>query len=215
MDIDNLFENTFVISLPHRIDRRLHIEQELSKLPIEYSFCDAINGHELDYSGPLLKGEIGIKQTHDQLLKTAKEQHYNSMFIFEDDVELSDDAIEQIKMALADLPADVDMFYLGASHHQRPRHIAGNIYKVSFTFTAHALYINKTAFDILERFIYAHPHHPLDVCYAYAQSKLNAYAVYPHLAWQMYSYSDIQNKFTDYEFLKSEFVRFENHTPQE
>jgi hypothetical protein len=40
---------------------------------------------------------------------------------------------------------------------------------------------------------------------------LNAFAVYPHLVWQAKDYSDIQNKFVDYDFLKKEFVRFEKN----
>jgi GR25 family glycosyltransferase involved in LPS biosynthesis len=42
MTKEQLFENTHVISLPHRLDRRINVDKELKKLNISYSFFDAI-----------------------------------------------------------------------------------------------------------------------------------------------------------------------------
>ena len=44
MTKEQLFENTQIISLPHRFDRRISVVKELKKLDIPYSFFDAING---------------------------------------------------------------------------------------------------------------------------------------------------------------------------
>lgn len=209
LDFESIFKNTFVINLEHRVDRRELVKDELKKLPISYSFFDAINGHELDYSGPLLKGEIGIKFTHIKILQKCIEENLDSCFIFEDDVELHDNVYEELLKALVDLPEKVDLLYLGASHHQPPILIKGNIYSISHSYCAHAVFINKNIFQELLNYLLKIEQYPLDVIYAMLQPTLNSYAIYPHLAWQKNTYSDIQNKFIDYEFLKREFVRFE------
>lgn len=211
MKLQSLFENTKIITLPHRFDRQEFVKKELEKLPIFYDFYEGINGHELDYNGPLLKGENGIKLTHIEILKKCIESNSNSCFIFEDDVELHENVLAELERILPLVPDDVDVLYLGASHHIRPQHINDNIYKVFHSYCAHAVFINKTVFVKLLDGLRFHSDKPLDVVYAIIQPTINAYAIYPHLAWQKNTYSDIQNKFVDYEFLRREFVRFEQH----
>jgi hypothetical protein len=104
------------------------------------------------------------------------------------------------------------MLYLGASHHLKPELVKDNLYKISHSYTAHALCIKNNLFAPLRDTISNNKNLPVDVIYALVQPQVNAFAIYPHLAWQFNSYSDIQNKFVDYEFLKKEFVRFENQT---
>jgi len=81
MKKEDLFKNSYVISLPHRFDRRQNMEKELSKYKIPYNFFDAVNGQELDYTGPLLKGEEGIRQSHLALLKQAKADDFDYIFV--------------------------------------------------------------------------------------------------------------------------------------
>lgn len=207
MTREKLFENVRVISLPHRLDRRKTVSEELSKHRIVFEFFDAVNGHELDYHGRLKKGEEGVRQSHIQLLRQSDD--FESVFIFEDDVELSDSFIEELNRALAVLPETCDMLYLGASHHVKPLHVGENLYRVSHSYTAHSVYIPRKNFRLFANTIEANPNLPLDVVYAFMQPKLEAYAIYPHLTWQRNDYSDIQNTFVDYGFLREEFVRWE------
>jgi hypothetical protein len=210
MNKEQIFENSYIISLNHRIDRRLKIEKEFAKHNLVCNFFDAVNGHELNYSGPLLKGEEGVRQSHIKLFENCIANKNNSLFIFEDDVELINDFNEQLNLAIESLPSDVDMLYLGASHHQKPILVKNNIYKVTHSYTAHALWISSKLFLELKNLIIHNSALPVDVIYAAIQPRINAYAVYPHLAWQYNSYSDIQNKIINYDFLKKEFVRFES-----
>ena len=211
MEINQLFKNTYVISLPHRIDRQESVKKEIGKLPIFYSFYEGINGHESNYNGPLLKGEYGVKATHIEILKRCIEENLESCFIFEDDVELHENILEELERSLQNIPSNVDMLYLGASHHVKPDLIKDNVYKVNHSYCAHAVFINKSVFKLLKDSLIANENLPLDVIYAIIQPNINAYAIFPHLAWQKNTYSDIQNKFIDYEFLKREFVRFEKN----
>lgn len=208
MTKDQLFHNSTVISLPHRLDRRSSITKQFDKESIPYVFFDAVNGHELEYYGPLKKGEEGVRQSHLALFSKAIDENYKSLFIFEDDVELSENFSIDLETALTSLPDKCDLLYLGASHHVEPKKIKNNIYRISHSYTAHAMYINCHLFSDLMRCITNNPHLPVDVIYALVQPQVHAYAIYPHLAWQSNSYSDIQNKIVDYNFLKEEFVRF-------
>jgi len=209
MNKEQIFENSYVISLNHRVDRRIKVEKELKKHNLSCNFFDAVNGHELNYSGALLKGEEGIRQSHIKLFEKCIENKNNSLFIFEDDVELAINFDEQLNLAIDSLPNDVDMLYLGASHHQKPTFVKGNIYKVSHSYTAHALWISSKLFIDLKNLIINNNTFPVDVIYAGVQPHVNAYAIYPHLVWQLNDYSDIQNNFVNYDFLKKEFVRFQ------
>lgn len=209
MTKEQLFENPYVISLTHRIDRRIKIEKELAKHNLVCNFFDAVNGHELNYSGSLLKGEEGVRQSHIKLFEKCLMNKSKSLFIFEDDVELAENFNEQLNIALQSLPNDIDMLYLGASHHQPPTLFKENVYKITHSYTAQALWISGSLFNVLKQVIELNVNLPVDVVYALMQPRLNAYAIYPHLAWQRKDYSDIQNKFVDYDFLKEEFVRFE------
>jgi GR25 family glycosyltransferase involved in LPS biosynthesis len=210
MNIEELFKNTLVLSLPHRLDRKIHIEKELKKHNINFDFFDAINGLEKSYNGPLKNGEYGIKESHIHILKKCIEKNYSGVTIFEDDAVLHDNFKYELSKNSHSLPEDLDILYFGASHHIAPTQILDNVYKVNYAFTTHAMYISKNVFELLIKIQLQNPHVPLDVCYAYLHDKLNCYCFYPHLAWQMNDYSDIQNQFVNYDFLKKEFVRFEN-----
>jgi hypothetical protein len=210
MTKEQLFENIQIISLPHRLDRRDRIEKDLTNHNLSYNFFDAVNGHEIEYSGTLLRGEEGVRRSHIKLFEHCIINKSNSVFIFEDDVELAENFNEQLNKTINSLPNDVDMFYLGASHHQKPILVKDNVYKITHSYTAHALWISSKLFFDLKNLIINNDALPVDVIYAMVQPHVNAYAVYPHLAWQYNSYSDIQNKIINYDFLKKEFVRFED-----
>ena len=210
MTQSELFKNSFVISMAHRVDRRTHIDSLFKKYNVPFEYFDAINGHEINYSGPLLKGEEGVRLSHVNLLEKSIKENNPFLFIFEDDVDFSENFTEELDRALSVLPDNFDMFYLGASHHQRPILYKENVYKINHSYTAHAVCIKSNMFEHLKNAILQHNYLQVDVIYGLVQNQINAYAVYPHLAWQINSYSDIQNKFIDYDFLKKEFVRFEN-----
>lgn len=202
MTLESLLENVFVVHLPHREDRKAHIEKEMKKIgPFQY--FDAINGHESNYTGPLLKGEWGIKQTHIELLKKANGELLNTILILEDDVVFTDQVIASLSEAIKHLPDDFDLFYLGGAHKEIPTHYAGDLFKVTNTVTLHAVFVNAKAYGKLIDNIECFRDEPVDNVYASLQPSLKAYVHFPHIAWQREDYSDIQNKFVDYPWLKT------------
>lgn len=92
----------FVISLPAAYDRRAHMQQELSKQGISFSFFDALNGEQaqrfLSHSNlyieknALTLGEIGCASSHIALWQRLVKSPAETMVVLEDDIFLGQDA---------------------------------------------------------------------------------------------------------------------------
>lgn len=204
MELNNIFKNTVVLSLPHRLDRQNQVKLDLKKINIKWSFFEAINGHELTVRTmpELLPGEEGIKLSHIKILEYAKQQNLDSIFIFEDDVELDIDVLPKLKQ-MSNVSENCELLYLGGHHREPIYHVNQNIYKTLSTYTTHAMWIKNTLFDkALER-IKTLNNQQLDNCYVSLQKEHNTYTFYPAIAWQSNDYSDIQNKFINYNWLKN------------
>ena len=131
----------------------------------------------------------------------ARNENFDQIVIFEDDVEFSPN-FENEFLDL-EIPSDFDLFYFGGAHYVAPQHITKNIYKVFNTVTLHAVIVKKTIYDRIINEIENNPAIQVDVAYSKLQPQINAYVVLPHLAWQRSDYSDIQNKFVDYPWLRN------------
>jgi GR25 family glycosyltransferase involved in LPS biosynthesis len=138
------------------------------------------------------------------ILDKAIEEDYNSILILEDDVEFTKQ-VTNMKSFFDSLPEDWDMLYFGGNHNthvgsEPPTIINDKVCKLHNTFSTHCVAINKKAFkEILERLKKCD--NALDVIYAELQKKLNVYSFYPMIATQRVSFSDIENKMTDYKWL--------------
>ena len=76
--IEALFENTHYINLEHRIDRLLHVKQELAKINVIGSRFNAIK---------LANGAIGCSMSHLKCLEQAKQNGSPYVFVCEDDIQ--------------------------------------------------------------------------------------------------------------------------------
>jgi GR25 family glycosyltransferase involved in LPS biosynthesis len=200
MTLDELFNNTLVLSLEHRLDRRIKVQEEIRKLPIKYNFYFGINGHEANNDTSLLPGENGIKLSHINILTHAINQNWESVFIFEDDVVFSDNIMNTLEKNLHNI--NCDLFYLGGHHRGQLHHIQNEIYQTFDTYTTHAMWIKKTLFQEAIDTFNIYKNQQLDNCYAILQKKHKTFTIYPNVAWQSNDYSDIQNKFINYDWLK-------------
>jgi GR25 family glycosyltransferase involved in LPS biosynthesis len=197
--MNSFIDNIFVIHLSHRFDREAHIKKQFNELNLKYQFFEAINGYELRYNGKLLKGEEGIRQTHLQILQYAKTNNLDHLFICEDDVVFDERMLSALEEATKN---DFDILYLGGNHKEQPYFVKQGLLKVNNTVCLHAVIIKKHMYDLLIRTIINNYDLSVDDAYALIQDKYNVLCTYPHLAWQKEDYSDIQNKFVKYEWLK-------------
>ena len=195
--VNNFFDKIFLLNLDRRKDRLEKCITILESHNIEYERFSAIDGSKIDGDmGPLLKGEIGCRTSHLNIIKKAKKEKLNSILILEDDFEMCDNFIESFESTIKQLPVDWEWLYFGGSHFEEPTIMSGNIYKVNKTYTTHAYAIKKEIYDKLIETLEVSE--PADVRLSLLQKELNVYVTIPHLITQRDGYSDIQNNNVSY-----------------
>jgi GR25 family glycosyltransferase involved in LPS biosynthesis len=207
MKITDFFDKTFCINLERRSDRWEECFTEFNKY--ELTNIDrfiAVDGKELPQvtSGFVTPSRLALVLTNIKILEEAIENNYNSILILEDDVEFNDQVLNMDEYFKV-LPKNWDMLYFGGNHNTHmginpPIIINEKVSKLHSTYSTHCVAINKSAFvkiyDRLKKCDNA-----LDVIYVELQNTLNVYSFYPMIATQRVSFSDIENRVTDYKWL--------------
>lgn len=206
MNITNFFSKTYCINLERRKDRwnECLLEFENKELNnIERIF--AVDGKDLMFfSQKVNSSALALILTNEKIFESAIENNYETILILEDDIEFTDQ-VKDISSFVEKLPENWDMIYFGGNHnthvgHKAPESINEKVVKLHHTFSTHCIGINKKAYQpILDRI--RKRDHPLDVIYSDLQKKLNVYSFAPAMATQRVSFSDIENKVTDYKWL--------------
>ncbi len=184
---------TFGISLANRSDRKESLTRECERVGITPTWIEAVDGRN---SFGAVKG---CKYSHWFCIKLAQHEKLDKFLVLEDDVEFS----EKFSLDLSDVPDDWDMVYFGGNHvNSEPVHIKNNIYKCGATLCTHAMIIRNTCYDLLLQKL-LETDQPVDVTLAELHNKdINAYVIYPHTAWQIEGYSDIEEQTVSYPYLK-------------
>jgi hypothetical protein len=207
MKITDFFDKTVCINLDRRFDRWSECVTEFDKNKLvgieRFKADDGKSLAELP-KGFLTTSRLALVLTNMLILDKAIEEGYNSILILEDDVEFTNQ-VNNMKSFFDSLPEDWDMLYFGGNHNthvgsEPPTIINDKVCKLHNTFSTHCVAINKKAFkEILDRLKKCD--NALDVIYAELQKNLNVYSFYPMIATQRVSFSDIENKMTDYKWL--------------
>lgn len=207
MKITDFFDKTVCINLDRRFDRWSECVAEFEKNKLvgieRFKAVDGKNLAELP-KGFLTTSRLALVLTNMLILDKAIEEGYNSILILEDDVEFTNQ-VTNMKSFFDSLPEDWDMLYFGGNHNTHvganpPTIINDKVCKLHNTFSTHCVAINGKSFkEILERLKKCD--NALDVIYAELQKNLNVYSFYPMIATQRVSFSDIENKVTDYKWL--------------
>jgi GR25 family glycosyltransferase involved in LPS biosynthesis len=207
MKITDFFDKTVCINLDRRFDRwsECVAEFEKNKL-VGIERFKAVDGNELQQiSEVMTPSRTALVLTNIQIIEDAIQNDYESILILEDDVEFTDE-LKNINEYFNMLPEDWDMLYFGGNHNTHirgidpPKIINDKVCKLHNTFSTHCVAINKKAYQIiLDRIKLCD--NPLDVIYANLQKTMNVYCFYPAIATQRISFSDIENRVTDYKWL--------------
>jgi len=215
MKINNIDDvcKTYCMSLARRPDRREQVSQNIAKVGIEFEFFDAVDGQTLDINYDNVSchhlrqrpGGIAICYSFVEILKRAKELKLPHVLILEDDVDFSESFREDSAKFLSSVPEDWDMIYFGGNHLDHfPIQVNEHAWKCVSTRASQAIIFKETTYDYfiekLLEFI-----QPNDDVFATSMRKriFNAYTTIPPLTWQYASYSDLEEMFADYQFLKS------------
>lgn len=207
MKITDFFDKTFCINLDRRFDRWSECISEFNKYKLtDIHRFKAVDGKDLPQttSGFMTPSRLALVLTNIQILEEAIENNYNSILILEDDVEF-EKQVENMNDHFNMLPEDWDMLYFGGNHNTHmgmkpPVIVNEKVCKLHNTFSTHCVAINKKSYQLILDRIKKYDN-ALDVIYVDLQNKLNVYSFYPVIATQRVSFSDIENKMTDYKWL--------------
>ena len=135
--LNELFDHIYVCHLERSPERRERFEQCLSG--VEFEVWPGVDGRALDrddlvrrgvyteekavarhWNGtPMNMAEVGCAITHLRALEDIVAAGYSSGLIFEDDIRLVPEGLQQLPEACAQLPDDWDLLYLGYRKNER------------------------------------------------------------------------------------------------
>jgi GR25 family glycosyltransferase involved in LPS biosynthesis len=199
--INNYFDEVFCINLDKRTDRWEKSQEEFKKAEIEAIRYSAFDGSKIEKFNLLSVGEVGALRSHLGIFKLAFERKLKNVLIFEDDIELSPDFLEQFIANYFKVPDNWDMLYFGGNHVGGITPVNESVAKIYHSYAIHAYAVKCNMFSkIIERL--EKEELQVDVYLAELQKECNAYVFRPHIAFQRADFSDIQGGPVDYDFLR-------------
>lgn len=201
MKLSNYFNKIYCINLNRRIDRWESVQKEFQKYNLEdIQRYEAIDGSKLTDQTKLLKGELGVLNTHIEIIKKSINESCESILIIEDDVIFTDE-IKLLDDYLKEVPENWDFIYFGGNHvYGKTVHkITNKILKLNYTVALQCVAIKNTQFEKILQ-ITQKKEKQIDAYYADLHNSSNAYGFFPNMAKQKPDFSDIQNRFVDYNY---------------
>jgi len=208
MNAFDYFDEIYCINLDERTDRWEHAQKEFSKAGIldRVKRFSAIKEND---------GRLGIVKSNLAIIKIAKEKKLKNVLVFEDDFEF---IVDDPQKVLQDTINQVGnnqwyLFYLGANTHQKLLKIKPNLIVLKNAFAVHSMAYSEKMYDI---FIRKYDriktikdfNDILDVFLAKKiQEKYICFMVHPMMTTQMNSYSDIEKRVVNYDFIEERYKK--------
>jgi glycosyl transferase family 25 len=207
-----MIDKVFIINLEHRTDRKEAILKQLAKVGVsDYEFFPAIRPTEVPsgfldpmpgwFKGDVAKykiGSLGCLLSHRAIMKICIERNYQNVLILEDDTEFQigcplDSVWDIVK------PPDFGLLYLAGNHRGSTLFPHSKyLVKVQGTLTTGSYVVNRSIMqaivDGLEQY-----DREVDIFYVQLQSHYPCYCIYPHVARQADSFSDIVQREVSYD----------------
>ena len=201
-----MLKNVYYINLEERKGRKELVESELNELGWKYERFNAIK-NEI--------GIIGCGMSHLKLIQLAKEKELDYIVVLEDDIQFMRKSWynEKIKNILE---KEFDVFLLAGNLRPPLYKINEDIYRITKSFTTTGYIVKKHYYDILINnlkngleLLLRNPHlakanynpYALDVYWMKLQAKDNWLIIMPRTITQRPIYSDIEQRYTDYNHL--------------
>jgi len=206
MILTDFFDKTYCVNLDRRTDRWDECLSEFNKYNItDVIRWSAIDGNNIEKIGSCEKtSQLALILTNIDILENCVNGDLKNVLIMEDDIQFTDE-INNIGEYFKLLPEDWDMIYFGGNHNTHmgvapPIIINEKVCKLYNTFTTHCVGINGKSFNTIINKL-KELNNPLDVTYTDLQRLLNVYCFYPLIATQRISYSDIEGRVVNYDWL--------------
>ena len=187
----NFFDEVYVINLPHRLDRRQEMNEELGRHGIPFTIFEAT----LDDNG--IKGLV---ETMKRFFRHALSKKQSNVMVLEDDAHfMVNNPVQFLAEVLPQLPKDYQLFYLGLNLLERPIRMSDNILKVRDAYSTHAICYSAEGMRACLEMLEVVPLMPYDIFMRQEIIPRNAaYCTFPMMATQRESYSDIEKRFPEW-----------------
>ena len=126
----NLIDKIYVINMDKDKERMSILDKKLKKMGIEYERVSGIDGKkkykELKDKTKIRPGQLGCLMSHIKILEKAKNNNYQNILIFEDDVIFCKNFIEKLVKLLKKVKqneGNFDVLYLGCSQKHKWKNI--------------------------------------------------------------------------------------------
>lgn len=198
--LDTFFDKIYCINLDERQDRWVSAKKEFELIGISnYERFSAIKNDI---------GHIGCRDSHIEVIKDAKKNNYNKILILEDDfvfINKNKNLIDSILKQLSNV--EWELFYFGATVHLYDGKLVTvdeNLVLTNFAYTTHSYAVNSNVFDfIIEN---GKNHEIIDVFYnSNIVINKKTFISNPMICLQRESYSNVENKNTNYEWMLDYF----------
>lgn len=211
MKYDNVwdyFKEIYCINLDHRIDRWEHAQTEFESVGVleKVNRFSAIKNEN---------GKLGLIKSFLEIFKDVKKRNIKNVLIFEDDVKFINEPLSNLKKSISQIDNfDWGTFYLGATLHVKCNKVSPNILLLKHAYAAHAVaYESKTYDDIINQFEKTNEVKNVydinDVFFANViQNKYLSLLIYPMIATQYPSFSDLEKHEVNYTFIEERFKQF-------
>lgn len=191
MSWTKFFDKIYVINLKHRDDRLLQVKWEMDKYGVPFEVWPGILQDD---------GRVGIMLAFKSLFLHATMSKYKNILVFEDDARFLKDPQPVMERAIAQLPSDYDMMYLGVNltKSYTPKFYSHNLLHLQRGLALHACAYSNMG---MEKMCSLSSMVPIDLNVAdtiHPQGK--SYAVFPMLVTQRPSRSDIEKKEKDWSY---------------
>ena len=201
MRLNDFFDRIYLINLDRRTDRMENVRAELLRNGIDYERVSAIDGRTISdeihrrYESIFEhKAEMALSNTLVGIFEEALAAGYEKILILEDDVEFGD--LSLFGLAVAELPEDFDLFYLGAQHKQDGEPVGPHLLRLKESYFCHAVGFSTKGMKLVSHSL---PQCGCDSLYSIVQERGNCYGVTPNIAFQAHSLSDISGMVANYD----------------
>lgn len=195
------FEQAFCINLDKRKDKWNGAKKQFDSIGIKVERISGVDGF-LEPPANIRPGEVGCLKSHLKVFQIAKERGLKSFLMLEDDVEFAENFNDKFNQIEASIPP-YEMLYLGINPHTGTKNeVAPGVFRIMNAYAAHCVVFKESCYDDIINSLSGPLLYPVDVFYGSEQILHTAYCLKPPLASQRKSFSDINQEYVDYEFLR-------------
>lgn len=195
MRLNDYFDRVAVINLDRRTDRLVSFQSQAKDLGIDFARYSAVDAQALGIS-PM----TACLRSHHKVLADAAADGVQRLLVLEDDAEFRENFNQDFARLVSVLPDDWQMFYLGANTHSFVDIGIEGLRKSNGALTSHAYGVKAEMFDTLMQ-ASGDERYPIDLIYSDLHPRFQVYVAWPGLVGQRCSFSDIENRLVNYEFL--------------